>query len=127
MALEWVSAEIADWLTADSCRTAARFGWFVGVLTGGFADIVIIIIIACAPKLGARRAPAAELWNKTRTALRHCLWALGLVWLGGGYHGSAFVTCYTTTLGFGCALTTAIVLLLAMLTAANQIGARSVR
>jgi len=127
MALQWGSAEIVDWLTVDSCEAAARFGWFVGILTGGIADIVIIVIIASAPKLGARRPPAAALWNKTRTALRHSLWVLGLVWLWGGYHAFAFVTYYTTTLGFGCALTTAIVLLLAMLTAANQIGARSVR
>jgi hypothetical protein len=116
-----------DWLAVDRCETAAQFGWFVGVWTGAIADIVIIAVIASAPKLGSRRPLPGALRNKTRTVLRHSLWTLALVWLWGGYHAFAFVTCYTTTLGFGCALTIAIILLLAMLTAANQIGARSVR
>jgi hypothetical protein len=118
---------LSDWFAANSCEAAAQFGWFVGVWTGAIADVVIIVLIASAPKLGSRRPGAGELWNKTRTTLRHSLWTLGLVWLGAGYRAFAFVTCYTTALAFGCALTTAIVLLLAMLTAANQIGARSVR
>jgi hypothetical protein len=115
------------WLSANSCAAAAQFGWFVGVLTGALADFVIVILIASAPKLGARRPEARQLWNKTRTALRHSLWGLGLAWLWGGYYAFAFAVCYTTMLAFGCALTTAIILLLVMLTAANQIGARSIR
>jgi hypothetical protein len=116
-----------EWLAADSCGAAAQFGWFTGLCTGAAADIVIIVLIASAPKLGSRRPDAGALWNKTRVALRHSLWVLALVWLCGGHHAYAFVTCYTTALAFGCALTTAVVLLVAMLTAANQIGARSVR
>lgn len=118
---------VLDWFAVDRCETAAQFGWFVGVWTGAIADIVIVVLIASAPKLGSRRPAARLLRNKTRAALRHSLWALAAVWLIGAYHAFAYLPCYTTTLAFGGALTVAILILLAMLTAANQIGARSVR
>jgi hypothetical protein len=116
-----------DWFAADRCETAAQFGWFVGVWTGAIADIVIVVLIASAPKLGSRRPEPGALRKKTRTVLRRSLWTLGAVWLVGGARALAFLACYTTMLAFGCALTVAVLLLLAMLTAANQIGARSVR
>ena len=118
---------VLDWFAVDRCETAAQFGWFVGVWTGAIADIVIVVLIASAPKLGSRRPDTRALLTKTRAALRHSLWALGLVWLIGACRSFAFLACYTTMLAFGGALTVAVLVLLAMLTAANQIGARSVR
>jgi hypothetical protein len=116
-----------DWFAVDRCETAAQFGWFVGVWTGTVADIVIVALIASAPKLGSRRPPRGQLLIKTRMALRHSLWILALVWLAGACYAFDFLPCYTTMLAFGGALTAAVLVLLAMLTAANQIGARSVR
>jgi hypothetical protein len=118
---------VLDWFAVDRCDAAAQFGWFVGLWTGAIADIVIVVLIASAPKLGSRRPDPGVLRKKTRTALRHSLWVLGVVWLIGAYHAFAFLACYTTMLAFGGALTIAVLFLLAMLTAANQIGARSVR
>ena len=117
-----------EWLFADRCETAANFGWFVGVMSGGLADILIIGLIASAPKLGAGRPPAAVKWTGLRTWLqRFAGLALIAVWLVGGYHARAVAFCYATTLAVGCTLTLGIIILLAMMTAANQIGARSVR
>jgi hypothetical protein len=117
-----------DWFSANSCAAAAQFGWFVGVLTGALADIVIVILIASAPKLGTNRPSGPSPWRKARTRIRNWpLWLVGVVWILGGCHSRTFVTCYTASLAFGCALTVAVVVLLALLTAANQIGARSVR
>jgi len=113
--------------SAESCQAAAQFGWFIGVTTGGIADVLFVGLVASAPKLGTRRLHAGRLRKKTRFWLQRSLWALALVWLWGGFHARTFLFCYTVMLALGCAITTGIVILLALLTAANQIGARSVR
>jgi len=140
---------MADWVSVASCEATAQFGWLVGVATGALADIVIVALIASAPRLGARRVtrvPPAPHARRARRA-RHAghaappgrgaglrLWTQGLIalavgslWLGGGYLGRAFAACYVPTLAYGAALTTGVVLAVVMVTAANQIGARSVR
>jgi hypothetical protein len=116
------------WISVESCDAAAQFGWLLGVVTGTVADIVIVILIATAPRLGTGRPRGPDRWQGLRSKLQHSIWLLGLVWiLGGIYAGRAFVSCYAATLAIASALTIGIVLLPAMVTAANQIGARSVR
>jgi hypothetical protein len=114
-----------DWIATDSCEATARFGWFVAMATGGLADIVLVSLIASAPKLGKRRRHPR--WKNLRTGLQRSLVLLPVIWVICGYCGRAFLPCYTAALAYGSALTIGIVLLLAVLTAANQIGTRSVR
>jgi hypothetical protein len=116
-----------DWICPGTCHEAARFGWSLGVVSGSIADIVIVMLIASAPKLGTRRPPAAALMKRTRRIMQHSLWLLVFVWVWGAYYSLAFLSCYAPMLAFGCAAATAVVLLSVLFTAANQIGARSVR
>ncbi len=89
--------------------------------------MVIVALIASAPKLGMRRPPAAALMKGTRSVLQQSLWLLAIAWVWGGYCSRSFLSCYAPTLAFGCAAAIAVVLLPILFTAANQIGARSVR
>jgi hypothetical protein len=119
---------VTSWISSESCEAAAQLGWFIGAATGTFADIIILILVATAPKLGPRR----PLGPSRRGALWKLLYGLlsvpAVVWiLGGLYSGRRLILCYATTLSIASALTMGVVLLLVMLTAANQIGARSVR
>jgi hypothetical protein len=116
-----------DWVSAGTCAEAAHFGWLLGVISGGIADIVIVVLIASAPKLGTRRPQAAALMKMTRFTLQRSLWLLTLIWVLGGCYSLAFLSCYAPMVAFGCAATTGVVILLILYTAANQIGARSVR
>jgi len=117
-----------NWISTGTCDAAAQFGWFLGALTGTLADIIVVILIATAPTLGSERLPGPPPWQTLRTSLQHSLWLLAIAWmLGGIYAGRQFISCYSATLTIAAALTIGIVLLLVMLTAANQIAARGVQ
>ena len=117
-----------DWFAAHNCHTAGYFGWFVGVATGSLGSILIIGLIATSPRLGTHRSTPQEKWTGLRIWVMRC-GAIGvfLALLGGGYHARAAASCYAKTVSLGMAASIGILILLLMVTAANQIGARSVR
>ena len=125
-----------QWMAWGSCDAAAQFGWFIGVSTGALAAIVVTILIVTAPPLGVLHPRGAASWRRFRRILRHLLAAvLAVVWIGGGVvvrsyggaSGAENVSCYAPNVAIGAAIFIALVLMLTLLTAANQIGERSVR
>ena len=121
-----------QWIAWGSRDAAAHFGWFIGVSTGALAAIVVTILIVTAPPLGATHPRGAASWRRFRRVLRHLLAAtLVVVWVGGGVLvervGAENVACYARQVAFGAAIFIALVLMLGLLTAANQIGEGSVR
>jgi hypothetical protein len=125
--MAWVLSGI-DWFAAHNCQTAGYFGWFVGIATGGLGNILIIGLIAISSKLGTNRPKPEEKWAGLRTWFQRC-GGIGvfLALVAGGYHARAAASCYAKTVSLGFALSIGIFILLLMVTAANQIGARSVR
>jgi hypothetical protein len=133
--------EPPDVLSASDGQSTCRYRIGGGVplrvtegglsLSGGLACAKVvflaqILILRLTGKLGTRRTPRLPRWQ--RLLLQQSLWLLAIPWiLGGLYAGRAFISCYVTMLAITSALTIGIVLLLAMMIAANQIGARSVR
>ena len=111
----------------DTCEAANQFGWLMGLGSGLLADIVIVVLVAAAPALGPGRTKACDRWSGLRFGLRGSLGALLLIWCGGGYFARPFLVCYADDLAYATAAMFGPVLLLAMVTAANQIGRRSVQ
>jgi hypothetical protein len=112
----------------DSCEAANLFGWFLGSGTGLLADIVLLVLVAISPALGPGRLPTPDRWDTLRWSLKYSLLLLLPIWcVGGAYAGPDFLVCYLGSLAAAAAAMIGVVLLLAMLSAANQIGRRSVR
>jgi hypothetical protein len=114
---------LVSWISAGNCQ----LGWLAGAAAGTFADVVILILIATAPKLGPKRASGLPKRRAPRRVL-YGLLGIPAIWIAGGlYVGRELFSCYASMLAIASALTIGVVLLLGMMTAANQIGARSVR
>jgi hypothetical protein len=117
-----------NWIPVDSCEAANLLGWFLGSATGLLADIVLLVLVATSPALGPGRVPAPDRWDTLRLSLKYSLLLLLPIWcIGGVYAGRDFIVCYLGNLSAAAAAMIGVVLLLAMLSAANQIGRRSVR
>lgn len=111
-----------------NCVDANLLGWIVGAASGALADIVLLALVAISPALGRGRKLAQDRWAQPRTWLRRSLWLLLPIWCAGGaYVGRNVLACYARGLSFAAATMIGILLALAILTAANQIGRRSVR
>jgi hypothetical protein len=121
--------EAMQWIAWGSCDAATQLGWFIGVSTGALAAIVVTILIVTAPPLGAAHPHGVASWRRFRRVLRHLLAAiLVVVWIGGGLRvGAEHLSCYAPQAAIGAAILIGLVLMLTLLTAANQIGERSVR
>jgi hypothetical protein len=117
------------WIATGSCESAAHFGWLVGIATGLLAAIVITILIATAPPLGPGHPARAASWRRFRFVLRYLSAVTLLVaWFAGDlWAGAEHSSCYAPNVAIGAAIFIGVVLMLGMLTAANQIGVRSVR
>lgn len=111
-----------------SCIDANLLGWIVGAASGAFADVILVTLVALSPALGRGRPATSERWAARRRFLRRSLWLLLPIWCAGGaYVGRDVVFCYARGLSFAAAATMGILMALVILSAANQIGRRSVR
>ena len=111
-----------------NCIDANLLGWIVGALSGTLADTVLLTLVAISPGLGRGRSPAPDRRVGLRRFLRRSLWLLLPIWCAGGaYVGRNVLGCYARGLSFAAAVMIGVLLALAVLTAANQIGRRSVR
>ena len=111
-----------------SCIDANLFGWIVGALSGTLADAVLLTLVAISPALGRGRSVAPDRRAGLRRFLRRSLWLLLPIWCAGGaYVGRDVLACYARGASFAVAVMIGLVMALAILSAANQIGRRSVR
>ncbi|MEO8740407.1 MAG: hypothetical protein ABI537_11990 [Casimicrobiaceae bacterium] len=111
-----------------SCVDANLLGWIVGALAGTLTDIVLLALVAASPALGRGRSVGPDRRVGLRRFLRRSLWLLLPIWcVGGAYTGREFLTCYARGGAYAAVAMIGILIALAILSAANQIGRRSVR
>jgi hypothetical protein len=114
-----------EWLTAETCSGAAKFGWLVGNLSGlyGLVNVVVLIVSAPAyhpelPFVVNKRLRKGSQW-----LLYFAQLLLFFVWLlGGSYVGAEFLRWYTIAFCIGATIVVAPIMLLIMFTSANWIG-----
>lgn len=119
-----------EWLSANSCSAALKFGWLIGTASGLYAMAIIIVLIVSAPAY-RQDVPFAV----TETARKYIQWFLFAaqlsllgVWGAGGYYtGSELLSCYVQTVALGAAVVIAPFMLLLMFTAANWVGRSGAR
>lgn len=111
-----------------SCVDANLLGWIVGAVSGTLADIILLTLVAASPALGRGRSAGPDRRVGLRRFLRRSLWLLLPIWCAGGaYAGRELLTCYARGVAYAAAAMIGILMALAILSAANQIGRRSVR
>ena len=123
-----ISSAIATWFLVRSCAEASDLGWVIGVASGGLVDLVAVLAVLQARRLNAgmpdTMAESAGLRVSRRVvfSLVPLLWFAGIYWTWGPW-----TACSVVSLAGGSAVLVGVVCLVAMLTAANQIGVRSIR
>jgi hypothetical protein len=118
------------WIASGNCTEAQQFGFFVGVLSGVFVDIIVVVLAASATSY--RRGVPTIFTRPTRTAIQSLFatlpWLLVIVWSASATHvGPLLVSCYATHLALAAAIVIAPIVLTALCAAANKIGTTGVR
>ena len=91
-------------------------------------DIVVALRILLSPPLGPSRTALADRFSPWRRALHYLPWIGPIAWLCGGvWLRGAFVLCYARELAISATIVLGVPLIVAIVTAANQIGRRGVR
>jgi hypothetical protein len=119
-----------EWFATGSCAAAEQFGWFVGIHSGLFVDLIVLAMFVSshAFRRGAWLAVDPRRRVAIQSLLRTLPWLLVVAWtLCAAYSGSLFFHCYATWLALGAAAVMAPALIVIMHAAANRIGRRSVR
>jgi len=115
-------------LTTLTCEAANLFGWQVGGATAALADVLLLMRILLAPALGPTRLVYTDRFLPWRRTLRYLLWLVPTAWLAGAWWlGGAFMICYARGVAISATILFGTLLVIAIVTAANQIGRRSVR
>jgi hypothetical protein len=111
-----------------SCEAANLFGWQVGGVSSSLAIVLLLVRILLSPTLGPLRGDVTDHYIGWRRVLRCLLVLMPVAWLWGAYWlGWAFGLCYARGLAFSTTIMFGVLLLVATVSAANQIGRRSVR
>ncbi len=111
-----------------SCDAANLFGWQVGGTTAALADVVLLVRILLSPALGPLRKEVPDRFGQWRRVLLYLLWLVPITWLCGAlWLGGTFVLCYARGLALSATIMFGVLLLIAVVSAANQVGRRSVR
>jgi hypothetical protein len=111
-----------------NCVDANLLGWIVGAVSGALVDAVLLTLVAMSPALGRGRSAAPDRRVGLRRFLRRSLWLLLPIWCAGGaYAGREVLICYARGVSLAVAAMIGMLMALAILSAANQIGRRSVR
>ena len=81
-----------------------------------------------APALGPTRKDYADRFLPWRRTLRYLIWLVPVAWLVGAWWlGGAFMICYARGVAISATIVFGMLLAIGIVTAANQIGRRSVR
>ncbi len=111
-----------------SCDAANLFGWQVGGVSAALAIVLLLVRILLSPALGPLRAKVPDRYKRWRGVLRCLLVLMPAAWLWGAWRlGWTFMLCYARGLAFSATIMFGVLLLVATVSAANQIGRRSVR
>ena len=119
-----------EWLQANSCAAALRFGWLVGAASGLYAMAIVIVLVASAP---AYRADVPFAVNKSvRASMQWLLFFAQFLllgaWAAGAYRvGRDFLACFIPTVALAVMAVVAPIMLLLVFTAATSVGRASAR
>jgi hypothetical protein len=113
------------WWGVTTCQAIATTGWLVGVCSGLFLDLVLVALIVSARPYRAGK-PASAARQRLQSVLRRSTVALAIAWIFVGWR-VGFLACYVPSVALGTAAVALVPLLLMMVTAAQQVGERSVR
>lgn len=119
-----------EWLSANDCSGALRFGWLTGTASGLYAMAIIIILITSAPAY--RPDVPLAFSERARKYIRRFLFVaqvlLLVLWCGAAYWaGRDLLPCYAQTLALGAVAIIAPFMLLLIFSAANWIGRSGAR
>ncbi len=115
-------------LATLSCEAANLFGWQIGGASAALADVLLLMRILLAPALGPARVSYADRFLGWRRLLRYLIWLMPIAWLFGAWWlGGTFIICYARGVAISATILLGMLLFVGIVTAANQIGRRSVR
>jgi len=111
-----------------TCEAANLFGWYVGGASATIADIVLLLRFLLTPALGPTRPPTPDPMSKARRVLHALIWLMPIIWAAGAaWLGGAFPVCYGRGVAISATIVFGVLLVISIVTAANQIARRSVR
>jgi len=111
-----------------TCEAANLFGWHLGGASATLADVFLLLRILLAPALGPARVTYADRFLAWRRALRYSVWLMLIAWIcGASWIGGGFILCYARGIALSALIMLGVPLFIAIVTAANQVGRRSIR
>jgi len=115
-------------LAALTCESANLLGWQVGGATAALGVVLILVRMLLSPALGPDRLKRSDRFASRRRALHYLLLVIPIAWLIGGIaYASVFPLCYARGIAIASTIVFGVFLLVAVVTAGNQIGRRSVQ
>lgn len=115
-------------LATLTCDAANLFGWQIGGASAALADILLLLRILLSPALGPARMTYKDRFLGWRRLFRYLIWLMPVAWLvGAGWLRGTFIVCYARGVAISATIVLGMLLFVAIVTAANQIGRRSIR
>jgi len=122
-----LAAELSS-LATLTCDAANFFGWQIGGASATLADVLLLMRILLSPALGPARSTYKDRFLGWRRMFRYLIWMMPVAWVAGAWWlGGAFIVCYARGVTISAAIVLGMLLFVAIVTAANQIGRRSIR
>jgi hypothetical protein len=112
-----------------TCDAANFLGWRIGAVSAALMTALLLLRILLSPLLGPTRIPSVDPHKQWRSRLRSGICIIPLLsWPGGAlWYRGRFVLCYSYGIAFAVTCVFSVVLLVGVVTAANQVGRRSIR
>ena len=115
-------------LAALTCESANLLGWQIGGATATLGVVLMLVRILLSPALGPDRLKRRDRFSAWRRTLHYLLLSIPVAWLIGAiWLASVFPLCYARGIAIASTIVFGVFLLVAVVTAGNQIGRRSVQ